>query len=91
VNLAEVLQHAHPYTKATGIDPITVLRASRIAIDSPGLDVARGVARLGSIDDASLADRFAIATAQILGARLHTTDTSLATIGRRLRVPVTIY
>ncbi len=74
VNLAEVLQHSRDYTVATGVDPVSVLPASGVVIDRPDVEVARSVALLGSLGDASLADRFALATAQVLRARLHTTD-----------------
>ena len=91
VNLAEVLHHARDYTEATGIDPVAVLRACGVAIDSPDIEAARRVARLASLADTSLADRFALATALMRHARLHTTDTTLAGFARRLRVPVTLY
>jgi predicted nucleic acid-binding protein len=49
--------------------------------------VARRVARL----PASLADGFAAATAQDLGARLHTTDEELWNRLRSFRIPITLY
>lgn len=91
VNLAEVLEHARLYADATGIDPVAVLTAFKIGIDSSDLDVARRVALLSSLADASLADRFAIATAQAQGAKLHTTDLTLARAAVRLRLSVTTY
>ena len=91
VNLAEVLQHSQRYTAVTGVDPIHVLHASGIAIHRPDVDVAKSAALLGSLGDVSLADRFALATASVLGARLHTTDRVLADWARRRRILVTVY
>ena len=89
VNLAEVLQHAREYTDATGLDPVTLLAAYRVELHQPDVDVARRAARLASLDDASLADRFAVATADTLGARLFTTEATLASHCARLKLPVT--
>lgn len=85
VNLAEVFQHARRYTEATGVDLAALLRAYRVAVHSPDVNLARRVALLASLKGASLADRFAVATAEELQARLHTTDTALAGLlkGRR--------
>ena len=91
VNLAEALQHARPYTEATGVDLVAVLTGYDVMITAPDVEVARGVARLSALADASLADRFALATAQALGARLHTTDRVLAALARRCQVPATLY
>lgn len=91
VNLAEALEHGQPYIEATGVDLVAVLTAFEVTIVSPDVDVARRVARLSHLRDASLADRFALATAEALGARLHTTDRVLAGLARRSRLPVTLY
>jgi predicted nucleic acid-binding protein len=91
VNLAEALQHTSAYTRATGIDVVAVLGQFRVAIHRPDVEVARMVARLSSLEDASLADRFALGTARFLGARLHTTDRVLAAMARRCRIPWTLY
>jgi len=53
----------------------------------PDEAVARRVARLRT----SLADGFAAATAQELGARLHTTDSDLVDQLRGARLPITHY
>jgi predicted nucleic acid-binding protein len=78
VNLAEVLQHAREYSKATGLDPVALLSAFKVAIHFPDIEVARKVAALTSRTGLSLADRFAAATAEIIGGRLFTTDRALA-------------
>lgn len=91
VNLAEALQHARTYTEATGVDLVAVLAGFDVKIVAPDVDVARRVARLGTLRDASLADRFALATAEALDARLHTTDRVLAGLARRCRLPTTLY
>jgi predicted nucleic acid-binding protein len=91
VNLAEVFQHAGPYIRATGLDLLSLLAASRIAVHRPDADVAQRVADLSASSALSLADRFAAATAAMLKARLHTTDAVLATILRKHRLPVTMY
>jgi predicted nucleic acid-binding protein len=91
VNLAEALAHGRPYTEATGVDIVAVLTAFGVTVASADADMAVRVARLSRLDEASLADRFALATAQTLGARLHTTDRELAAIARRVRLPVTLY
>jgi predicted nucleic acid-binding protein len=91
VNLAEALEHSEAYAVATGVDVVALLTGFGVTITPPDVDVARRVARLRHLDDASLADRFAIATTQTLGARLHTTDRTLAGFARRCRVPVTLY
>jgi predicted nucleic acid-binding protein len=91
VNLAEVLQHSRDYVKATGVDPVSLLEGFRIAIHVPDVALARRVAELASLEDTSLADRFAAATAEALGARLYTTDSMLAAALKPRRLPVTLY
>ena len=91
VNLAEAFQHARAYVEATGIDLVAVLGGFRVIVTAPDADVARRAAELSVLGDASLADRFALATAQALGARLHTTDRVLAGFARRCHVPTTLY
>ncbi len=91
VNLAEALQHSRAYSEATGVDVISVLAGFDVIITAPDVDVARRVAHLSALGNASLADRFALATAQALGARLHTTDRVLAGLARRCRLPTTLY
>lgn len=91
VNLAEALQHSRAYSQATGVDVIAVLASFEVVITTPDVDVARRVAELSSLGDASLADRFALATAQMLSARLHTTDRVLAGLARRCRIATTLY
>jgi hypothetical protein len=90
-NLAEALQHARAYAEDTGIDLVAMLAAFQVTITSPDVEIARRVAHLGPTSDASLADRFALATTQALGARLHTTDRVLAALARRLGIAVTVY
>lgn len=89
VNLAEVLQHARRYQQATGVDPVALVHAFAVAIHRPDTEVARRAADLASWPDLSIADRFAAATAQTLGARLYTTDTALSASLARERLPVT--
>jgi predicted nucleic acid-binding protein len=91
VNLAEVLQHSRSYVRATGVDILTLLSAFKVAVHSPGVDVAQYVADLSESSELSLADRFAAATAAVLSARLHTTDAVLAAALRKRRLPVTMY
>lgn len=91
VHLAEVLQHAAADVQSTGLDPVAFLDAFKVAIHRPDVGVARAVAALRGLPRLSLADRFAAATAQVLGARLHTTDGTLAAALRARRVPVTLY
>jgi predicted nucleic acid-binding protein len=91
VNLAEVLQHARAYVRVTGLDPLVLLNAFKVAIHSPGAEVAQLAADLSTTTELSLADRFAAGTAAVLGARLHTTDIVLAQALRKQRRPVTIY
>ena len=93
VNLAEVFQHSLPITQASGLDLVALLESFRVAVHRPDVQVARAVATLASLPRASLADRFAAATAQTLGARLHTTDRALATALRKagIRLAVTVY
>ena len=85
VNLAEVLIHTADLSRGTGVDVIALLTASRVRIHQPDEAVARRVARLRT----SLADGFAAATAQELGARLHTTDAELVRQLRGTRLPIT--
>lgn len=87
VNLAEVLLHTVELSRSTGVDPVALLRAAEVRIHAPDEAVARRVARLGT----SLADGFAVATAQELGARLHTTDAELVRQIRGAGLPVTLY
>lgn len=91
VNVAEVLYHSRDHARATGLDPVSFLEAYRISVHIPDLDVARRVARLASRDDTSLADRFAVATAEALHARLYTTDGPLAAILKRRRIVHTLF
>jgi predicted nucleic acid-binding protein len=87
VNLAEVLMHTADLTRATGVDAIALLTASRVRIHQPDEAIARRVAKLHT----SLADGFAAATAQELGARLHTTDAELVRQLRATRLAITEY
>jgi len=87
VNLAEVFIHTSEWARATGGDPLAVLRASGIRVHVPDESVARMVARL----PASLADGFAAATAQELRARLHTTDSEIMEGLKGFRIPITLY
>jgi predicted nucleic acid-binding protein len=89
VNLAEVLQHGRRYSEATGLDLVALLAAFRVELHRPDVGVARRVAELATLEDTSLADRFAAATAEALDARLYTTDSTLVTALRRRKVPVT--
>jgi predicted nucleic acid-binding protein len=92
VNLAEALQHAQAHADDTGVDVVAVLSGFGVAIAVPDVGTARSVAALSRrLVDVSLADRFALATAQALGARLHTTDRVLAGVARRCRVPTSLY
>ena len=87
VNLAEVLIYTAKYARASGVDPVTFLTASGLRIHPPDEAIARRVAQL----ETSLADGFAAATAQELGARLHTTDGELVRQLRRVRLAITHY
>lgn len=87
VNLAEVLIHTADLSRATGVDAIVLLTASRVRIHQPDEAIARRVAKLST----SLADGFAAATAQELRARLHTTDSELVRQLRGVRLPITHY
>lgn len=87
VNLAEVLIHTREFSRSTGSDAVTIVRASGVGIHLPDEAVARRVAKLPT----SLADGFAAATAQELGARLHTTDGELLRQLKRTRIPVSHY
>lgn len=89
VNLAEVLQHGRRYSDATGVDLVAFVTVFRVNLHRPDVDVARRVAGLAALEDMSLADRFAAATAEALDARLYTTDGTLATALERRKVPVT--
>jgi predicted nucleic acid-binding protein len=93
VNLAEVLEHSADYMKDTGIDIAALLESMGVRFLSPDASVARRAARLSRLRGLSLADRFAVATAELLRARLHTSDRELAAAVRqaRLHVPVTLY
>ena len=87
VNLAEVLRHTAELSRETGVDALALLRANRVRIHQPDDAIARRVAKLRT----SLADGFAAATAQELGARLHTTDAELVRQLRGTRLAVTRY
>ena len=87
VNLAEVLLHTAELARATGVDAVALLTASRVRIHQPDEAIARRVAKLPT----SLADGFAAATAQELRARLHTTDAELIRQLRGTRLPITPY
>lgn len=91
VNLAEAFQHARAYLEATGVDLLAVLGGFGVIVTAPDADIARRAADLSALGDASLADRFALATTQALSARLHTTDRVLAGLARQCRVPTTLY
>ena len=86
-----VVQHARGYVRGTGLDPIALLNAFKVAIYSPDAEVAQLTADLSTTTQLSLADRFAAGTATALRARLHTTDTVLADALRKQRRPVTVY
>jgi predicted nucleic acid-binding protein len=87
VNLAEVVRHTLDLSKATGVDPVTLLSGTKVNLHRPDEAVAFRVARL----PCSLADGFAAATALELGARLHTSDRELAAQLKGRAVPLTIY
>jgi predicted nucleic acid-binding protein len=87
VNLAEVLIHTAKYAHASGVDPVAFLTASGLRIHPPDEAIARRVAKL----ETSLADGFAAATAQELGARFYTTDGELVHQLRRVRLAITHY
>lgn len=89
VNLAEVLEHVRGLAEAAGFDAVGTLRHLGVEIEAPDVDVARGAAQLAGIDDLSLADRFALATARVRGGRLYTTDGVLADAARAAKVAVT--
>ncbi len=91
VNLAEVLFHTEEVSRKAGTDTVAFLKAVGVRVHEPDEAVARRVARLRRSCDTSLADGFAAATAQELGARLHTTDAELVRRLRTSRVPVTHY
>ncbi len=87
VNLAEVLLHTADLARATGVDTVALLTASRVRVHQPDEAIAWRVAKLPT----SLADGFAAATAQELGARLHTTDAELIRQLRATRLAITRY
>ncbi len=87
VNLAEVLLHTQKYAQASGVDPVAFLKVSGVRVHPPDEAIARRVAKL----ETSLADGFAAATAQELGARFHTTDRELVRQLRRVRLAITHY
>lgn len=91
VNLAEALEHSGAPVESTGFDVVAVLHGFNVMVTLPDVDIARRVARLSTLPNVSLGERFAIATAQALGARLHTTDRVLAGLRRRWQLPVTLY
>jgi predicted nucleic acid-binding protein len=67
------------------VDPVAFLTASGLRLLPPDEAIARRVAKL----ETSLADGFAAATAQELGARFHTTDGELVRQLRDLGSPST--
>ena len=79
--------HTAELSRATGIDSVALLTANRVGVHRPDEAVARRVAKLRT----SLADGFAAATAQELGARLHTTDRELIRQLRGTRLALTQY
>jgi predicted nucleic acid-binding protein len=87
VNLAEVLAHMSDWRKATGADPLHVVRAYGVEIHKPDEAVAARVAMLRT----SIADGFAAATALELGCRLYTTDRDLQAQLRSARLAVTYW
>ena len=89
VNLAEALQHAADYSAATGLDIVTLLAGYHVQLHRPDVQIARRAARLATLHDSSLADRFALATAEALAARLFTTDAVVAACRGRVRIPIT--
>lgn len=91
VNLAEALHHSRDYVQGTGLDPVLFLTGFGIEVHQPNVETARRVAELASLRDASLADRFAVATTEQLGARLYTTDHALASGAKKLKIPITLF
>lgn len=89
VNLAEALQHARDYEASSGLDVVAFLRGHDVVLHSPDVQIVRRVAELAAMDDVSLADRFVMATAQILSSRLYTTDPTLLRLCQQRRLPVT--
>lgn len=89
VNLAETLQHSRAYERETGVDVVALLRSFGVSFERPDVAVARRVAELADLPEASLGDRFAAATAPAHRGRLVTTDSSLAAALRRRGFPVT--
>ncbi|MGQ0508955.1 MAG: PIN domain-containing protein [Myxococcaceae bacterium] len=87
VNLAEVIRHTADLAKATGVDPLVLLRSVQVELHQPDEAVAYRAARL----PISLGDSFAAATALELGARLHTSDRDLAGRLKTTRVALTVY
>jgi len=83
VNLAEALQHSRAYSRETGVDLVALLSSFAVSVHAPDVEVARRAAALAAWPEASLADRFAAATAEHLRARLYTTDGVLAAAARR--------
>jgi len=83
VNLAEALQHSRTYSRETSVDLVALLSSFAVSVHAPDIEVARRVAALAAWPEASLADRFAAATAEHLRARLYTTDGVLAAAARR--------
>ena len=91
MNLADVHRHAGRYTVETGLDPVAFLAGFRVGASAPGIEEARSAAALASMGDASLADRFAAATAGVLRGMPYTTDGPLAVATRRRGLPVTLF
>ena len=90
VNLAEALQHSRAYSRDTGVDIVALLGSFAVSVHSPDVEIARRVAALAAWPEASLAGRFAAATAEHLRARLYTTDGDLAAAARRHGLPYTL-
>ncbi len=85
VNLSEVFRHTADWRRATGADPLSVLKAYGVEIHRPDEAVAFRVAQLRT----SIADGFAAATALELAGRLYTTDNELVQQLRGTRLSVT--
>ena len=87
VNLAEALIHTHEVSLHAGVDTVVFLKACGVRLHEPDEAIARRVAKLPT----ALADGFAVATAQELGARLHTTDSELIKQLRGKRIAISHY
>ena len=87
MNLAAVFSKLAELSKATGADPLAILKGVKVQVHIPDERVARTVSKLPT----SLADGFAAATAQTLSARLHTTDGELVRQLKGTGIRVTHY